>query len=256
MSMPPLNLASRPFRNERLPALLLALGFTVAGAVTIKHAVAIRGLMPGRTSGLARQVTELEDERARLRSEAGLLRAPRPEPSAVAQWTMLKELVDRRTFSWSTLFAVLEDTLPKGVRLVSIIPVVSKGERTLELTAVARTNEDLLELIRVLEDRPEFDGVLPRNRAVGAQDEQNFRLTMRYVPPTGPVAMAAANATASPAPSASPSPEAAASPAAPVAAAPAGVEGPPPSVVAEEPSPSPSPVPERPRQRARARRLL
>jgi len=199
MSMAPLNLASRPFRNERLPALLLALCFTVAGAITVKQLMAIRSLMPGRTSGLARQVKELEDERARLRSESGQLRAPRPEQSTVAQWTLLKELVDRRTFSWSGLFAVLEETLPKGVRLMSISPGIKKGEMWLDLLAVARSNEDVLELIRVLEDRPEFDDVLPRNRT--GEDELTFRLTMRYTPPAQPPAVAAANPASAPSPS-------------------------------------------------------
>jgi hypothetical protein len=212
MSMPPLNLASRPFRNERLPALLLALGFTAAGAITIKHVMAVRALMPGRTSALARQVKELEDERERLREGSSHLRAPRPEPAAVAQWGLLKELVDRRTFSWSGLFAVLEETLPKGVRLVSISPRIDRGERRLDLAAVARTNEDVLELIRVLEDRPEFDDVLPRNRA-GEQSELTFRLTMKYTPPPEPPVRAAS------APAPAPSPAA--------AAASPGVEGPP-----------------------------
>src|SRR6185295_11383405 len=104
MSLRQLNLATRPFRNERLPALLLALAFTVAGAVTLKHALMVRRLMPGRTSGLARQVDDLEAERARLGSEVARLRAPRPEPAVLGRWTRLTELVDRRAFSWSRLF--------------------------------------------------------------------------------------------------------------------------------------------------------
>jgi hypothetical protein len=59
---------------------------------------------------------------------------------------------------------------------------------------VARTNEDALELIRVLEDRPEFDGVPPMNSSVNEQGIIEFRLTMKYTPPSAPPVMAAANA--------------------------------------------------------------
>lgn len=209
--MPPLNLASRPFRNERLPALLLVLGFTVAGAITVKHVLAIHRLLPGRTSGLAREVASLEGEGARLREQAGRLRAPRPEHAAVAQWAMLKELVDRRTFSWSGLFAVLEQVLPAGVRLVSISPTVKDGQMTLELTAVARSNEDALELIRVLEERPEFEDVLPRARTSN-EAETEFRYTMRYTSTAPPPPAAVAALGPAPAGVAQPSPASPASP--------------------------------------------
>jgi Tfp pilus assembly protein PilN len=180
VSTPALNLATRPFRNERLPGLLLLLGFTLAGALTVKHALAVRELLPGRTSGLAREVAALEAEQTQLRSEAARLRRPPPEPGTVAQWGLLRELVDRRAFSWSGLFSVLEEVLPPGVRLVSIAPKIEKGVRVLDLTAVARSNEDALELIRVLEDRPEFEDVLPRTRT--GESENEFRYTMIYHP--------------------------------------------------------------------------
>lgn len=233
--MPPLNLATRPFRNERLAALLLALGFTVALAVTVKHAFAIRALMPGRTSGLAREVQQLEDELSRLRAETASMRAPRPDPGAVAHWALLKELVDQRTFAWSGLFAVLEKSLPRGVRLVSIAPTVEKGEIMVDLTAIARSNEDVLELITALEAQPEFEAVLPRART--GEGELNFRVTLKYRPAAAAAAVAAAGGAspspgtpeASPGAAVSPSPLAAATtvspsapPRGPTAAAPRG----------------------------------
>lgn len=225
MSMPPLNLATRPFRNERLAALLIALGFTVAGAVTVKHAFAIRALMPGRTSGLAREVQQLEQELSRTRTEIGSLRAPQPEPGTVAHWGLLKELVDKRTFAWSGLFDVLERALPRGVRLVSIAPKVEKGQITVELVAIARSNEDVLELITSLEAQPEFLEVLPRARS--GEDELNFRVSVTYRPPPPAVTMAASpggapapGASASPGPAPSPSPAALAATATPGAPAP------------------------------------
>jgi Tfp pilus assembly protein PilN len=194
--------------------------------------------MPGRTSGLARQVVELEQEAARLRAESGRLRAPQPAPTAVAQWVLLKDLVDRRMFSWSGLFAVLEDALPKGVRVLSIAPNVEKGQMKLELLAVARSNEDALQLIRVLEDRPEFDDVVPRTRTAEPDGQLSVRLTMVYTPSgRPPVAAAAASAPPAAAPPAEEALVASPSPS-PAAASPV-----PARVRASARPPSPTPLP-------------
>jgi Tfp pilus assembly protein PilN len=175
-----LNLASEPFRNETLPAVLLVLGALVLGGITVQHALTIRRLLPDRTSAAHREAAALEAEAARLREESAAVRTTRPEPAVLAQWVLLKDLVDRRAFSWTGLFSVLEQALPPGVRLLSISPEVEKGAMRLTLTAAARSYEQGIELIRILEDRPEFADVLPRTR--DAEEESRFRYEMRYVP--------------------------------------------------------------------------
>ena len=183
--MRPLNLASQPFRNERLPSLLVVLAALAVTGVSVRHAFALRGLLPGRTSALNQELAALEGERVSLRNEATRLRSTRPDGGALAHWAVLKELVDRRAFSWSGLFALLEEVLPQGIRLVSIAPSVSKkGQMQLDIAAVARSNEDALEFIRVLEDREEFADVLPRSRT-GEQGTE-FRYTMKYEPGPSP----------------------------------------------------------------------
>jgi hypothetical protein len=57
---------------------------------------------------------------------------------------------------------------------------VDKDEVKLELIAAVRSYEQGLELIRILEDRPEFASVYPVSR--GDEEESRFRYTMRYVP--------------------------------------------------------------------------
>ena len=174
-----LNLASRPFRNETLPAM----GFAVAGVVllglTVEHALLIERLLPARTSALHQEVAALEAEATRLRSEAAGLRAPRPEPSAVTEWALLKNLVDRRAFRWTELFSRLEEVLPEGVRLVSITPEVKEGQVRLDVDAVVRSAEDGLELVQILQGRDEFADVYPL-RVGKTADGGEFRYTMRY----------------------------------------------------------------------------
>lgn len=182
--MRPLNLASQPFRGERLPSLLLGLlGLALLG-VTIEHALVLRRLLPGRTSALWREVAALEGESRALRAEAASLRVTKPDPAALAHWQTLKELVDRKMFSWTGLFSVLEEALPDSIRLVSIVPNVQKGEVSLDLEAVARSNEDGLDFIRTLEERDEFAEVVPLSRS--GEGGTQFRYTMKYLPPPAP----------------------------------------------------------------------
>jgi hypothetical protein len=193
-----LNLASHPFRNETLPAVLLALGAVVLVALTVRHAVTIRRLMPDRLSAAHRQAAELEAEAARLRGEARAQRVERPDAKILAQWALLKELVDRRAFSWTGLFGVLEEALPPGVRLLTISPRVTRGVVTLEVTAATRSYDSGLEMVRLLEDRPEFAEVFPLGR--DDDEEPEFRYSMRYLPPPEGAMPATTPAPAPPAP--------------------------------------------------------
>jgi len=176
--MRPLNLASQPFRNERLPVLLLGVAAIAVLALTLQHALILRELLPGKTSGTRKEAAALDAESARLRAEARSLRAPRAEPAGMAEWGLIKELVDRRAFSWTLLFAHLESVLPYGVRLVSIAPSLRKGEVLIGVEAEARRPEDAREFVRRLEGREEFDDVYLREEG----DSGEVRFTMKYRP--------------------------------------------------------------------------
>ena len=182
--MRPLNLASQPFRNETLPTVLIVLGGLLLAGLTVQHALTIRRLLPGRTSAAHQELDAMEQEASRLREESRQLNVARPEPGVLREWTELKKLVDQRAFSWTGLFGVLEQALPPDVRLTTITPKVEKGVVNLEFTAVARSYEQGLELIRVLEDRPEFADVIPVSRDTA--DESTFRYEMVYLPAAAP----------------------------------------------------------------------
>ena len=111
--MRPLNFASQPFRNERLPVLLFGAASAVLLAATVHHALVVRALLPARTSKLHQEVAGLEGELDRLRAEGRTLTAPKLDKQAIEEWVVLKDLVDRRTFSWTGLFARSALTLPE-----------------------------------------------------------------------------------------------------------------------------------------------
>jgi Tfp pilus assembly protein PilN len=198
--MRPLNLATRPFRNEGLPQVALSLATVILLAVSVLHGRAIYRLLPGQTSGLAKEVNVLEDEGRGLRQDASRLRNVKPSAADSARWSAIKELVDRRVFPWTRLFAALEEVLPKNVRLVNIAPSAHKTGFEVQLQAVARSSEDGYQMMEALENRPEFDNVRPESR--GAQSEAGLPIeyTMKYNPAAAPPA------PPSPSPAAEPTP--------------------------------------------------
>ena len=199
--MRPLNLATQPFRNERLPVLALAVAAAAVLALTVQHALLLRELRPARTSATRKEAAALEAESARLRAEARAPRAPRGEPAGLAEWGLIKDLVDRRAFSWTLLFAHLESVLPDGVHLTSIVPTVKKGEVLLDVAAIARTPEDAREFVRRLEGREEFDDVYLREEG----DRGEVRFTMKYRPSLSRAVPPPTASSPPPAPSQSPS---------------------------------------------------
>ena len=175
--MKALNLAQRPFRNERLAATIFASAAAVLIGVTAGHAVVVRNLLPARTSERHREVEALEAELARLHEEARTLKTQTPPASTLAQWNLVKDLVDRRAFSWTGLFARLEQVMPEGVRLTSVSPSVRKGEVELDVDAAVRSREAGWEFVRVLEGGGDFHSVYPKS-----EHGNEFRYVIRYRP--------------------------------------------------------------------------
>jgi hypothetical protein len=202
-----LNLATRPFRNERLPNLLALVAMIGVLAVSGWHLWLARDVLPDRTSSLIQALGEREAESARIRAEEVSLRALRPEAASVAEWKHVKDLVDQRMFSWSTLFSVLEDTLPDGVRLEALAPEAEDGRVSLQMEANARTHEEAMLLMSSMEARPEFAGVQPKSRTT--LEDGTIQLSVRverYLPQEAAPA-AVASPSPSPAPAETPAPE-------------------------------------------------
>ena len=153
-----LNLARQPFRNERLPTLLLGAAALVLVAATLRQAVVDWQLLPGHARDVEGEVQSLEAQAARLRAQSASLHEPVASRDALAEWSAVKSLVDRRAFSWTGLFAALEDALPPGVRLVSVQPAGGPSGADLSLSAVGRSSADALELLSALQSHGDFEG--------------------------------------------------------------------------------------------------
>jgi Tfp pilus assembly protein PilN len=191
------NLATQPFRNERLQALGTSVLAVFVVVTSIAQAIALYTLRGGAQAPAQSRVAVLESEIEKLRAEAEASRSPVPKET-LARWNLVKDLVDRRALSWTDLFSRLEGVLPRGVRLVSVMPTVEKGQIKLAVSAVGRTPHDGRELVRLLSERPDFQQVSPLSES-SVEDGTQFTYSMRYLPERRPTPLAAPGG-ASPAP--------------------------------------------------------
>jgi len=152
----PLNLARQPFRNERLPTLLLTVGTLVLLLASVRHAAVAWQLAPSRARDVSSELESLEAEVLRLRAETASRRDLTAPADTLAEWAAVTQLVDRRAFSWTGLLAALEEALPPGVRIVSIQPGDGGSSAELQIAAQGRSSEDALALLQALQAHPEF----------------------------------------------------------------------------------------------------
>ncbi len=177
----PLNLAKRPFRNERLPTLVLVVASVALAAATVRHVLLARDLLPGRARDVESQVAKLEKEIAELRAESSQLLQLEASPGALREWAAIASLVDLRAFSWTGLLGALESAMPPGVKLVSIAPQSKAGRTELALRAVGRRSEDALLLLQSLQAHEGFEGAFLDGWTEG-REGIDISCTVRYVP--------------------------------------------------------------------------
>jgi Tfp pilus assembly protein PilN len=157
-----LNLASDPFRNRALP-------WTVASVVSVVSLVGLLFILSEyRTVGA---------EAAAAEREVAAMRAQQKDLERQAQEVMqtipdeqrqtleaAHTLVSRKGFSWSQLFADLEESLPSSVRVsrINVREVAQVGDQTradLDLTVVARAPSDVTGMITEMSRAGTFSAV-------------------------------------------------------------------------------------------------
>lgn len=174
------NLATRPFYNVRAVHAALALAALVVALVTAFNVVEIVRLSGSqRTLGAKAQAAEAEAQRLRIEAQQIRTRIDPKELEIVAEAAReANAIIDQRTFSWTSLMAHLEATLPADVRITEITP--RPADRRVTINAESRSVEDLEEFILGLEQTGAFHDVLATNEQATMDDTIAAVIEARY----------------------------------------------------------------------------
>jgi len=182
----PINLASEPFRRDR-PLLVGSAALAILLAVLLiyqvfailserRQAVDIRVAI-GRESA---QLQALAAQQAKLNA---LLRKPQ-NAEVLERSVFLNTLIERKAISWTKIFADLGKVMPYNVRLVSVrLPEVdSDNQVLLDMVVGAKEVPPILELLKKLEDAPQFGNTTVQSSAPPSQTDPFYRyhVTVTY----------------------------------------------------------------------------
>jgi Tfp pilus assembly protein PilN len=181
-----LNLATAPQANHRpflaATALIGTLGLLALGVLS--HA-AYNSWQSSR---------ELRADTARLEAQ---IRAGRQRQQELRSYfhgaaaeevldrsAFLNSLIDERSFPWTRIFMDLEQTLPPGVRVVSISPRLVNGRAEVSLQVGTATDDGKIQFLQAIEKSKMFSGLVIKNERrsdqPGAADKIVLDLTVWY----------------------------------------------------------------------------
>jgi Tfp pilus assembly protein PilN len=156
----PINLASEPFRRDR-PLFIASVAACMILVITLgleMNTIARQRRQAAVTrTAIARLNAPLRDIAAEQSKLDGTLR--RPENAEVLERSVfLNELIERKSISWTRIFADLEKVLPYNLRLISVrLPEVnSQNQVFLDMVVSAKDVAPVLDFLRRLEASPQF----------------------------------------------------------------------------------------------------
>ena len=185
-----LNLASNPFRNRALP-------WTVTTVITVVSIVALLFIARSTVQTNAQVQTTRRDVADLQKQAEGLNKRAEEIKTALTpeQRRTLKSahnLVDRKRFSWTRLFADLEAVLPGSVRVARIVvkEVRAQDDRTvanLDLTLVSKNPATITQLIEDMEHQGIFHAELVSQNLQRGKGENGaeYEMNVYYVPRAG-----------------------------------------------------------------------
>ena len=185
------NLATRPFRNERLPWLVALVTLGLAAALSVVHAGQVGRLLAGDEARIVSAVRQDESRIAELERILELEPPLRIESAELAKLRAYKELVDRRAFPWRRLLSDLEGFVPEGVRLTRIQPNAPRDRTAtgmvIELAGEARTKEQVFSLAEIIDASPVFSRSALKSLSEG-EGVVEFQIEALFDPAVEPAA--------------------------------------------------------------------
>jgi hypothetical protein len=182
-----LNLSTRPFPAYRVINLALLLFFVVISGVSVWQVYSFR-----HYSSLVKDIRDKEKaaqvEKGSLANSLNELGARLDRPitkDKLAEIDFLNNLIVRKHFSWTTVFANLEGVIPDNVHLITVAPEILKDKVSLHMEIVCRSISDESEFIRRLQASPVFQDVIvsrEEHKGTGGSGDVGVDLTVSYFP--------------------------------------------------------------------------
>jgi hypothetical protein len=200
------NLSSRPFYNERGVTLALGVAALIVILLTAFNATRLMQLSSERRQ-LAAAIAADRTAAAAARERTAATRRTVDETALTELAGATREandIIDRRTFSWTELFAAIERTLPTDVRLLRVSPRADRGVFKVSFAVSARHFDDVDAFIDALVHTGAFRDVVPVAQQL--QDDGSYAATIEaaYAPGTSASVPAAPASDATPAPGTTP----------------------------------------------------
>ena len=186
------NFARRPFQDDR-PVYVATVALLVFGAALAVANLRLFTDFRRQVADTRAEIEALEERQARAdkKIDASKSAVSAYKLSALAEESRgLAKLVAERRFSWTTLLARLERTLPHEVGLAHLQPSFqADGEVVLEMQFYAKNRETVVQTIAALAKDAAFDDVELRTESMadpGSPEPFHFSLVAHYEPPQKP----------------------------------------------------------------------
>ena len=182
-----LNLASNPFTNRVLPWVVTAIVvfFSLVAMALIARS---NTESTAKAAAIQRDINVLNQQMLSVKREAETVK----NSFTLEQQLSLRsahELVDRKRFSWSSLFADLEDVLPQSVRVarIAVRQVHSQGDHMvadLELTVIGKSPTQVTDMIAAMNKEGIFEAELRTVNLQKGRGESGseYELGVQYTP--------------------------------------------------------------------------
>jgi len=182
----PINLASEPFRHDRV--------MVVASAVCAVLLTVLLGSLTylivaehHRAASTRVAVAVLSNEARAMAAEQAKLDATLRQPanaSILERSLLLNTLVDRKSVSWTRIFADLEQVLPLNVRVIQVrLPQIdARNQVLLDMVIGAQGPGPVIEFLRNLQASPRFGPATVHNSASPTDNEPlyRYRVSVNY----------------------------------------------------------------------------
>jgi type IV pilus assembly protein PilN len=182
----PINLSSEPFRRDR-PLIVASAVCSVLLAGLLSVVVFLIVADRNRLGESRGDLDRLSTEARQIGAEQARLDATLREPAnafVLERSVLLNTLVDRKSVSWTKIFADLEVVMPANVRLIQVrLPQIdSQNQVLLDMIVGAQEPGPVINFLKKLQESPRFGPATVHNSLPPTDNDPlyRYRVSVNY----------------------------------------------------------------------------